>query len=94
MREAKPLNKLIDQYLQSVGIKGKIKENFAIVYWDSVVGKEISEITEPFRVSRGILFVKVNDTVWRNELQFFKNEIIEKLNKKIGKRLINDIKFY
>ena len=66
----------------------------ALVYWDTVVGKEISEHTEPFKISNGTVFVKVNDTTWRNELQYFKNEIIEKLNNKIGKKVVNDIKFY
>ncbi len=94
MAEAKPLNQLIFQFLKSVGIKGKIEEYLAIVYWDHVVGKEIAKQSEPFKVVKGSLFVKVNDTVWRNELQFFKNEIIEKLNKKIGKNVIRDIKFY
>ncbi|MEJ2634993.1 MAG: DUF721 domain-containing protein [Calditrichia bacterium] len=94
MNEAKPLNKLIYQFLQSIGIKDRFEENLAIAYWDIVVGKEISQKTEPYKVAKGILFVRVNDTVWRNELQFFKNEICEKLNNKIGKKLINDIKFY
>ncbi len=93
-KQAKPLNKLIYQFLKSIGIRDKIEENFAIVYWDMVVGKEISEKTEPFKVVKGILFVKVNDAVWRNELQFFKHEIIQKLNNKIGKKIVEDIKFY
>jgi len=94
MAEAKQLNGLIYRFLQSIGIKDKIEENFAIVYWDAVVGKEIAKKTEPFKVIKGSLFVRVDDTVWRNELQFLKHEIIEKLNKKIGKNIINDIKFY
>jgi predicted nucleic acid-binding Zn ribbon protein len=94
MAEARPINKLIFQFLKSIGVKERIEENFAIVYWDSIVGKEIAAQTEPFKVLKGSLFVKVKDTVWRNELHFFKNEIIEKLNKKIGRTIIKDIKFY
>ncbi|GAB4365992.1 MAG: hypothetical protein Kow0042_05560 [Calditrichia bacterium] len=94
MSEAKPLGTLIAKFLESIGIKEKIDENFAFVYWDSTVGKEISQKTEPIKIINGNLFVRVNDTVWRNELQFFKNDIIEKLNNKIGKRVIKDIKFY
>jgi len=94
MGEAKPINQLIYQFLKSIGIKGKIEENFAIVHWDKVVGDEIAKQTEPFRVTDGILYVKVADTVWRNELYFLKNEIIKKLNEKVGKQIITDIKFY
>ncbi len=94
MKQAQPLNQLIAQFLKSLGFEGKVEENYAIVYWDSVVGKEISEHTVPFKVAKGILFVRVEDNVWRYELQFLKNEIIEKLNRKIGKKIVNDIKFY
>ena len=37
---------------------------------------------------------RVKDPVWRNELQFFKAEIIKKLNDKIGRTVVKDIKFY
>lgn len=94
MSSVKPVSQLIEQFLQSVGIQGKIEENFAIVYWDQAVGKEISERTEPFKITKGILFVKVKDPVWRNELQFFKEEIIKKLNDKIGRNIVKEIKFY
>ncbi len=94
MSPERPLNELIFQFLESIGIKERVEEHFAFVYWDSVVGKEIAKQTEPTKITRGILFVKVKDSVWRNELQYFKNEIIEKLNKRIGKKVIEDIKFY
>jgi len=94
MSSVKPVSQLIEQFLKSLGIQAKIEENLAIVHWDQTVGKEISERTEPFKIVRGILFVKVNDPVWRNELQFFKGEIIEKLNHKIGRNIVKDIKFY
>lgn len=94
MSPERPLNELIFQFLESIGIKERVEEHFAFVYWDSVVGKEIARQTEPTKITRGILFVKVKDSVWRNELQYFKNEIIEKLNKRIGKKVVEDIKFY
>ncbi len=94
MSQAKPLNQLIEQFLKSLGIGHKVEENYAMVYWDQVVGKEISEQTEPFKISDGTLYVKVIDPAWRNELQFFKSDIMEKLNHKIGKTMVRDIKFY
>jgi predicted nucleic acid-binding Zn ribbon protein len=94
MSSAKPLNQLIHQFLESVGIGAKIEENSAIVYWDSVVGQEISQRTEPYKIAEGILYVRVKDPVWRNELQFFKNEIIDKLNSRIGKQLVKEVKFF
>jgi predicted nucleic acid-binding Zn ribbon protein len=93
MSQAKQLNQLIDQFLSSIGIKNKIDQYSSFTYWDSVVGKDIAERTEPFNISKGILLVRVKDTAWRNELQYFKNEIIKKLNDRIGKKIVTDIKF-
>lgn len=94
MSQAKPLNQLINQFLMNIGIKDKIDQYSSIVYWDHVVGREISERTEPVKIIKGVLFVKVRDHVWRNELQYFKHEIMEKLNRKIGKKVVIDIKFF
>jgi predicted nucleic acid-binding Zn ribbon protein len=92
--QPKPIGQLIQQFLQSTGISEKIEENYAMAYWDKIVGKEISEQTEPYRISDGVLFVKVADPAWRNELQFFKTEIINKLNKILKNSAVKDIKFY
>jgi predicted nucleic acid-binding Zn ribbon protein len=94
MSQAKPISQLIRQFIESIGIGEKIEENFAIAYWDKAVGKEISEQTEPFKITDGVLFVKVADPAWRNELQFLKAEIITKLNKVLKKNIVKDIKFY
>jgi hypothetical protein len=44
--------------------------------------------------AHGVLIVRVADPVWRQEMLFRKFEFIEKLNAKIGKKAIKDIKFY
>ncbi|GAB4338487.1 MAG: hypothetical protein Kow0037_22550 [Calditrichia bacterium] len=94
MATARPLNQLIYQLLESLGIKERVEEHFAFVYWDSAVGKQIAAQTEPKKIVNGTLFVKVSNTIWRNELTFMKPDIIGKLNHKIGKNVVKDIKFY
>ena len=41
----------------------------------------------------GILFVKVESSTWRSELTLHKENIIKKLNKKVGKPVIAEIRF-
>ncbi|NIV04319.1 DUF721 domain-containing protein [Candidatus Saccharibacteria bacterium] len=81
-------------FLKAMGMRERFEENLSIAFWDTVVGKEIAQHTEPQKVSSGILFVKVDNDVWRNEIVYYKNEIIQKLNQKVGKRAIKEIKFY
>ncbi|MFZ0391343.1 MAG: DUF721 domain-containing protein [Calditrichia bacterium] len=94
MSRPEPLQKLLYQYLKVAGLQEKFESYLPFLFWDQTVGPRISEKTEPYKVVNGSLFVKVPDSVWRNELQYMKVEIIEKLNQKIGKSVIRDIKFY
>lgn len=79
--------------LKNLGLDRAIKENQAVVKWEEAVGKRIAEVTKVERVRKGKLYVKVNSSSWRNELISLKGNIIDKLNTKIGERVIYDIIF-
>lgn len=91
---AKHVRDAIVSFFQSIGMREKFDENLSIAFWDTCVGKEIARHTEPQKVVKGTMFVRVDNDVWRNELTFLKNEIIQKLNQKVGKKAIREIKFY
>ena len=96
MRRAKDkhIRDSIMAFLKAAGLRDIFEENLAIAFWDGVVGPEVAKKTEPHKVTKGTLFVKVRDTVWRNELTFLKPQIIQKLNDKLEEPAIKDIKFY
>jgi len=48
--------------------------------WNQAVGPQISAQTSPQHVKRGTLCVTVATSVWMHQLQFLKDEIIEKFN--------------
>jgi predicted nucleic acid-binding Zn ribbon protein len=57
------------------------------------VGENISKNTIPVDVQHGILTIKTETPVWRQELHFQKKTIVENLNKKLNKKVIKDIRF-
>ena len=61
--------------------------------WANVVGENISKNTIPVDVQHGILTIKTETPVWRQELHFQKKTIVENLNKKLNKKVIKDIRF-
>lgn len=81
-------------FFKSVGMRDRFEENLAIALWDSTVGKQIALHTEPVRVTQGVMMIKVDEDVWRTELSYRKHELIQEINQKIGKKTINEIKFY
>jgi len=76
-----------------MGIEKKVKEFEAIAKWPGIVGDQISEVTKPERVVDGILFVKVKNSVWRNELIYMKHQILSKIAESIQDRVIRDIRY-
>ena len=89
----KHLKKAIEEAIDSAGIKSALSQEAAVVLWGSVVGETVSSVTKAERVESGVLIVKVETAVWRQELHMQKEEIINKINKKIGTRAIREIRF-
>jgi predicted nucleic acid-binding Zn ribbon protein len=87
------LKLVIDSMLRKFGIDNAIAQNNALNIWDEIVGDTVAKNTEPDRVEHGVIIVKVSSPTWRQELYFQKKEIIQKLNNKIGKNVIRDIRF-
>jgi predicted nucleic acid-binding Zn ribbon protein len=93
-RSIKPIGFALDELVNSLGINKKLKEYDAIIYWDSVVGKQIAKMASATRITQGVLFVHVKTSTWRNELTLRKKEIIDKLNTVVGLDAVKDIKFH
>lgn len=73
------------------GIKKFQKEKFS--YWEEAVGEKISKVAVPVKNKKGVLFVKVEDAVWRFELTRRKEEILNRINQKLNKSTLKDIVF-
>lgn len=61
--------------------------------WSSALGEKISTISTPksFDVKTGKLTIKVENSLWRNDLAFMKTDLIDSLNKKLSDIVIQDI---
>ena len=89
----KQLKKAIEQAIDGAGIKSALDQERAIILWGAVVGEAVSAVTKAEKVESGIMVIRVDSSVWRQELQMQKEEIIIKINKKVGTRAIRDIRF-
>jgi predicted nucleic acid-binding Zn ribbon protein len=61
--------------------------------WDSAVGNSIAENTMPAAFKDRLLVVHVASSTWMQHLQFFKADIIKKINDVLGGDIVEDIKF-
>lgn len=61
--------------------------------WDGVVGKKIARHARPSSIKKGVLLIKVTDSVWVQELEFMAETIKERLNSKLQREAIKKVRF-
>jgi len=89
----KHVKKALEEVIDNAGIRSALNQEAAMGLWDEVVGEKVAVVTKADRVESGTMVVKVETSVWRQELHMQKEEIINKLNKKIGTSVIREIRF-
>jgi predicted nucleic acid-binding Zn ribbon protein len=87
------IGQVLNRTLKNLKIERRIKEETVILNWNRVVGERISRESIPVRVKDAILFVKVPNASWRNELVFLKGNIIRELNQSVGESVIKEVVF-
>lgn len=67
---------------------------YKLIYsWGEIVGKDIAKYIIPQEINFSVLYVYTYSSVWANSFQYLKLDIIKKINKFLGYKLINDIQF-
>ena len=87
------LNSAIKNFLEKNGLEKGVNQNKSIELWPDIVGEKISKNTKAQAVESGTLIIKAKNSAWRQELIFKQSEILESINKKLGKNTIKAIRF-
>ena len=87
------ISKTLKESLKKAGLYEGVKSIKAVKIWPLVVGKKIADKTEATSINNGILFVKVFNSTWRQELQLQQEKIIDKINRKVKENIVREIKF-
>ena len=87
------LKSAINRFLKKSGLDRGVNQQNAILIWEETVGKTIASNTTAESVEHGILMVKTTSPTWRQELVFKKQDIIQRLNTKLGNNTIREIRF-
>ena len=89
--EFQSLGNAIKDYLEEEKIDGKIAELEAVNLWEELIGKQIARATSSIYIKDGILFIHLKSSIVRNELFMMRNEIIQAMNQRIGRRVVKAI---
>lgn len=75
-------NQLLHEHMRSQG-EATYKKFLAcevISHWKEIVDESISSKVKPVTIERGVLFVDVKNSAFRDQLKFFAEEIIDAIN--------------
>ncbi|MCS6808100.1 MAG: DUF721 domain-containing protein [Bacteroidota bacterium] len=88
---ATPLAEILRNLAVRTGLDRKLRESLAMEYWKEIIGEVAARSCVVQRIERGTLYSYCSSPVWRTELYLRKEDIIRRLNERIGSQVIRDI---
>ncbi len=89
----KEMARAITEVFDEFGLHKRVQQARAMDLWADACGREMADKTRAERVGGGVLFVKVANSAWAQELVFHKSRLREKINGVLGGDFIEDIHF-
>lgn len=85
---------LVPKLMQRLGLRERLHETEVIDAWSKIVGEFIAAHSAPVALREGILYVRVLQPALHYELeQVSKMDILRKLKKRFGGKVIRDVRF-
>ena len=89
-----PLGKILEAFFEdNPHIADKLAEARLISYWNNGMSPAITRFTGDLFIRKRVLYVQLKSAVLKNELMMLREQMIEKLNREVGRRVIDGIVF-
>jgi predicted nucleic acid-binding Zn ribbon protein len=89
-----PISAAIAQFLDQSGLRARVDQASVVPEWPSLVGAQISAVTEPLSItSDGVLFVAVRTHAWMSELSLLEPELLASINGRPGRPAVKKIRW-
>lgn len=85
------LGDALKQFVQTSKLKNGIRAAQIEEVWLELMGATIAKYTDKIYIFDQKLFIQTNVGPLKNELGFQKQQIIERVNEKMGENIINDV---
>ena len=87
------LSGVLPRVLRQLGLEEGLLGWRAVREWEQVVGARIARHTRAVAFRDGSLQVEVDGSAWMQELGFLKRDLVRKVNRHLGRRLVQDVRF-
>ena len=89
----KRIGSVLNEFLVKRELYLKIKGNLSVFKWDEIVGQKLADFTSPLFYKDGVLLIGVINPLLERELNYMKNDIIEKINTIVPNSPVKRIRF-
>lgn len=84
---------ILDGILSDRGYLTLCREYEVVSRWDEIAGATVAKVTRSVKLENSILYVTVKNAAWRQEVSYFKKDLLDKIVKITGCTTIRDIVF-
>jgi hypothetical protein len=84
---------ILQKVLKRHGVPVRTEDHQLQKIWSEAVGPKIAAYARPDAIKRNVLFVKVANSVWMQQLHFLKQDILEKINRSYENNPVRNIFF-
>jgi hypothetical protein len=88
----KNITDVIEKEKEFENLREKLRD-YSVVEEFEKIFPELKIIVKAVKVNKSILFLKVENSVWKSELNLNKSILVEKVNKYFNETVIKSIKF-
>lgn len=85
------LGDVIQELIHTYRLKDGLMRAKIDQVWEKVMDKAIVSRTSELRFEKGVLTIRLNSSVLRNELEYKKADIIKAVNDSIGEDLVKEV---
>jgi len=82
---------VIKKLLKNQKLEGRLKELDVLELSKELLGENLMKYINDLSIKNGKLIIKVRSAAVRNELSYQKSEIIKKINKQVGNKILQEI---
>ena len=88
------ISRLLSAVFENKKWHSKLELHRVFEFWNRTVGKEIAAVAQPSLIrGRAVLWVKVRDSIWMQQLHLQKMLLLEKINRQLDGEKLSDIHF-
>jgi len=87
------LRDILDETVEALGLRVRLRAFRALLHWEEVVGKTVAAAAQPEALKEGKVFVAVKSNAWIQELRFQQQTILQRLNEYVGAPLFTELVF-